>query len=295
MGILRYDSPAAYMAAHTRDAEKVVLHRSKGCISWDRSGGLAWDGGISGVGALRTAREGHDDIAVAVNAEMREIDATIGTGERKAMTYDVVGSRVCVPSALAGSPRPFRRRVTRNDACRRVGIWYNAVSSASINARYLIQRGAAVLALVEQLQRLGITTDLYLVHDAEAGPEKEADNPDGAHTIIRLETRPLDLATTGYMLAHPSFIRNVIYSVTTTLFDWRGGFGGPQYRMHNGHNYGVSSDASHPYVMALAELYGMQKGDIYIPGAMAGDELISNSEAWLNRVIATVTSTDNHL
>lgn len=124
----------------------------------------------------------------------------------------VTGGLADVPAYLAGSPMNMRLRRKR-ETLAPLTIVVNVSSSAAIDNKMLARRGAATLALLRKLEGAGHPVELWIMH-AVAGSSRA--DP-GAHSYVKMETRPLDLARTAWALGSSEFSRECIYSVNCTL------------------------------------------------------------------------------
>jgi hypothetical protein len=256
--VLKFDSMHAFMAAfHAK-----VRHHSAGEMpeSWN----LKTDWRAAAVKAV----EGDPTLAGLADQTIEKINVTIGDVERPIDAPSVAGYRVVVPDFLGGNPRNMRKRAKAERQAQHVTIYVSVIASAGINAKDLLTRGSAILALVEALTMRRIGVDIYLLGE-QAGSTGRAQ--DDVFTTIRVENRPLDLSTAAFGLAHPAFGRSL-------LIDWCIANGTP------GHGpFPHASGYGQPeYLTNLAKILDAEPGSLFIPLAYLTDRLIFDApERWV--------------
>lgn len=264
MSIERFESVAAYLA-HVAGTEDNYRHSRD------------WDLGIKGSEAVTRATFGDPEIGPSTAAKLDKLSPQIGTSDRPAWVPHVMGQRVSVPAYLAGNPMSMRRKVRQATESRHVAIYADLVSSIGIGASDLLARGTTILALLESLQRQNVACDVFALIPTHAA------NADGELIqVIRLESRPLDLSTSGFALAHPAFVRNVGYGYAERRHGFNGEWSESFLR------YGGASRST-AYENHIRGLLGMNPTDIYIPPVYYGDPLISNPIAWIEARLSQIT------
>jgi len=160
--------------------------------------------------ALRLADAGAPDLVAASDAMMKRIEDLVGvdTSARRSMPA-VTGGAPVVPAYLAGQPMAMRQRRTFRDASNPIAVIVNAGASAGVKPRTIQRRGAAVLALTRLLSA-SRPVQLYMM----AG---HSDNGAHALTLVRIETEPLDVARAAFCMAHPAFLRRLMFSRNGTV------------------------------------------------------------------------------
>lgn len=266
MTVQRYDSIDAFVTAA---AKGKTLDEYNG--SHDRE----WDLGVNGREAIRRATFGDPTIAAKVGEGMADVAINVAPELVRIWETAVSGSRVNMSAYLAGSPMHMRRRRASEVAATNVAIYVDGSCFVGCKADDMLRRGVAILGLLESLQTMGIGTELYLymLHRTSSGS--------GAQ-IIRCESRPLDLSTTGFALAHPAFFRNVVY----------------------GHVWGMGSQGRWPsqyvelggsrhdprYLAWVRETIGASERDIVLPQVNGVREIPAKPAAWITQRIEALAA-----
>jgi hypothetical protein len=179
---------------------------------------------------------------------------------------DVVGGSPCVPAFLAGHPVAMRRRERVMAEQGPITIIVSMSLSAMIAIETMRQRGAALLALVRLLSAnrpVEVWTATCL-----GGPNH------GTHTLVRLDTAPLDLARAAHMLTCPSVTRGIGYGICNGL---KSGGSWPH------------DDYEH-YQKTARELYssviGLNSEVLYVGAAHVNDPLVRQPVKWLKETLA---------
>ena len=226
--------------------------------------GKHWDLGVEWPEALKRATQGDNMIASSAGALLDKLQ--INTQEDTAFktTLGVTGGSVCVPAYLTSHPESMISRQRRARPTRQVNLYVCINSSAGVNAGDLLKRGTAVLALLEALRLQQVSVDLFLV-SVLGGVECQ-------YATIEIPSRPLDLSTVGFAIAHPAFDRHLLHGLSTK-FGYCGGW---------------ARDIS---VSTVRRVLGLQPGDIYLPEVLWNDrEEIKNPQAWLDKHVSQITT-----
>src|SRR5579872_5332559 len=189
--IARYSSVGEYV----RKAREVVKHPTR-----EHYSGNGWDLGVSFEQACERGLVGDLDAAARATEALAKIE-TSSTREsyRLRPTLSMAGSRVSVPTYLAGKPNCMVRRVKTEIATRSVAIYVDTSCSAGIPASSMFQRGVTILALLSALQSSGVAIELYLVSSLYGRTDGDY------YQLIQVESNPLDLSTSAFAIAHPAF------------------------------------------------------------------------------------------
>ena len=133
------------------------------------------------------------------------------------------------------------------------------------------KRGIAILALVLKLQQIR-PVNLYLLHEGDGRQDSET------FTVVKLDTRPLDISVVCHTLTDVGFTRRLMFCAA---------------RRNNNFMYGWPRNYKQPeYQTRIRQVLNMTASDIYIKGALIGDELLNNPVAWVNKQIANVIDTN---
>jgi hypothetical protein len=162
------------------------------------------------------------------------------------------------------------RRAKDQRSTRCVNVYVNISSSVGFSADDLLKRGSVILAFLQAVQSIGVDIELSLVvplgtpYDPYPGYHRPL-----CLAVIRIETKPLDLATAGFAIAHPAFARNLGYGVVIA----------------NGGMNSVPSQLD-PYVKDYLKL---QPKDVYLEPPQWPDPISSNPEAWIESQLLQLT------
>ncbi len=280
--ILRYNSVIEYLAAVQEISASNVLNRYSSSRSWDM--------GVTGSAAMELAANGDPSIVAEWEGQIEHVQEASSEAPRPLWTPSMLGPRVSVPAYLAGSPMCMRRRKRPENITRHVSVYVSTTSSGGITADDMMRRGAAILGYVQSIQAMGLAIDLYLVADMQgwsdasshikrASDELHDMTIDGdCIQVIRVESRPLDLSTAGFAMAHPAFARNVTYAHAASY----GSYGSWSRTFH-------STDAhNHPaaYARVMRAKLGCDETDIFVGPASLMDTLMSDPKAWIAARVA---------
>ena len=252
MGVRRFDSlydflnVASFVKGHPYDNR----HR--------------WDLGVSADVAKERALTGDVTITNQAAALIERIEPDIGDVALPCWVPSIGGSRVVVPEYLTGAPRHMRRRVRGETTGRCVDVFVDLSSSCGIDALDLVSRGCAIIALLETLQRINVSVNLSVGFGCRSGTERDGE----IWGIIPIESRPLDVSSASFVIAHPAFCRNLLYRVLEKQngcdLTWsKFGRGEKSYRLQ-------------------AEYIGLKESDVFVPAADLYDKLIiDNPTKWV--------------
>lgn len=250
--ILRAESPAAIV----RDSENVKAIRSHmGHF------GYSFYGGESSDAAIRKTIEGDNALVERARTMLDKFSLTAHT-IRTRNVADIVGGCAIVPAVLAGHPLSMLHRKRVREESAPLNVYVSLTSSGGINANELLTRGVAVLALTMKLVE---TRPVNLFVFSELGQGRSHD----VYLIAPINTRPLDLASSAYILSSAGFSRGVCYSVQQAH-----GAGGnwPSRREKAG------------YTAFLRNLFNMGPDDLLIESAHI--DSFRNPEEWLKQQLA---------
>lgn len=214
-----------------------------------------WTGGVIGRSVAR-------DMAVTGWAEKRPdaeaiIDRVIGdvrplTDDVRQLSPSLMGGVVNVPAYLSGRPDSMlMHRRTRKITTKRVlSVLVDAGANSHVSADHMLRRSAAVGALMEVVQRLGLSLSIDLT-----SPIKDRGH---RHNIV-LRLHPagghFDLDVMMFCLGHPAFHRYLWFS--------------HRHADGVGSGMGTSIDIDD----ALAEQYDLVvRRDEHSDGVLAGDD-----------------------
>lgn len=283
-----YDSVGEYIQEEVDRNQCLAKGGRSG--SYDHCG--SWDDGVSGKQAAEYARVGKEGHVSEFGNTLADLETLNADVVRPQWMRSLGGSRVVVPEYLADRPDHMRRRTRNENVVRHVNVYVSMVCSAGIHASTMLKRGATILAYLDFLQRSGVNVDLFLVVDLNGNDSAESRArmrtvaqqnggrsnsygwSEGNNTqVIRVESRPLNLAQSGFVISHPAFTRNVAYRVGDQ-WGFTGGFS---------ESYGLSDMGRNQpaYEAIMRERIGMSEHDVFIPPVYLHDTIVEDPKRWL--------------
>lgn len=277
LNIVHFDSPAEFADACISDPKVMQFDRNAGSSG---VGGKAWAGGLTMTEAAAKATRGDDKLVDKAEALMEKYGAEI----RLATIMDmpsVAGGYPIVAEALAGEPECMRVPTECADEHAPIHIVVDCASTASINHRQMEARGVAILALVMALAATRpVTLDIAIISGA---PKKRRPASGGdcfSILTVRINTTPLDLATSCFMLTEHAPIRQLGYGYKKA----HQGFNG-DYAKIDGRSFD-SEGAFRRSEWKIREYLGITERSLFIPGPRDGDEVIDKPQQWLAKQLA---------
>ncbi len=173
------------------------------------------------------------------------------------VSYDVTGDQLDVGRYVAGEPEDFMTMTPAEieDTPKILHLVVNVCASAGISGDTLIRKGAAVVSLVDALEKHGkrLTVDVVASSSLRGRFGYGSSTRDA---IVRIRVKeswdPVNLANLVYTLAHPSTLRRLMFRTWEHMSDEDRKTGG----FYDGGGYGRVEELSNPE----------DKGDIYIEG-----------------------------
>jgi hypothetical protein len=235
------------------------------------SEGSKWDKEVSPIEAWDLAMKGDLSVVSRATGAVDKLNAnTVAMSPRAAFLPDFAGSRVSVPRYLGGVPTAMMRRQKAELANPHVSIYVGIVCSAALSAEQMLTRGTTILSLLESLTARKMSVDLFLF--AEMHGSKDG----WLYQVIKVDSRPLDLSSAGFAIAHPAFARNVTYKFAEQNHGFNGGW--PRgYDMYQGEN------PDSPYYQEFRKRVGLDPLDIIIPSPHCADESMTKPDTWLEK------------
>lgn len=280
--ILWHDSPEDYVDFLSDDTVKYSYgtHREKNSDSWS---GLPYDQ------ALEKLRLGDDSRAILAEKVMQDVMASdIITLGRPEIVPAIVGSIPNVPAVLAGMPETMltRSKTDAYSASAPIRIFLDVGISAGVTVPQLIKRGVAALAFTMVMKQIRPIELYALINYLPGGCSGYGLNSNdvAAINIVRVETNPLDLGRSSWMLTDPAYARTLSFS-TCAYMTW------DLHKMPRGDRWGVhwgynSYPASEGYIEKVRKALDLQPQDIFIKGGALDDRLMLEKPVeWINRMI----------
>ena len=252
------------------------------------SGKFKWYGEINAAKSLELAITGDDSCVAQAERLMDKFSNDQETLKAKTVS-DVVGGFASVPAFLSGNPQSMRRRQKVKNDVAPLTILVDLTCSCDIDAEKMRNRGIAILALV-MLLTSSRPVELYAIGTGGAEESNKQDKGDEFHMIItRIETTPLDLATSAYALTHVGFFRRVVL-----------GIGMKKYMSHG--KWGTFIDCDYgkttgkKYRETMLRHAGLPDETLYIPPASSYDRdstmLMDEPIKWVNKMVKELATSE---
>lgn len=165
-----------------------------------------WRGAASHDEALRLAREGsptHREMMARGIAAARPFTLTV---PRPARRIDVCGEVPHPARAAAGDPASMIRRARRDVSMRPVSRWLVHMGArAYVDAHQRVNRGAAILALLDAIETSGVRVEVELVMRADGVPDVKGHWE--STIMMKRAEEPLDLDVAAFALVCPAIHR----------------------------------------------------------------------------------------
>lgn len=134
-----------------------------------------------------------------------------------------VGVFPCIPAYAAGVPEdmftPSEWGMETPKPVVRIVV--NITVAAMVDKQYIINRGAAIVQLIDRVQLAGQRVELVAVFHANG---RNADHPNDKYeysvTVKRAE-EPVDLDRIAYAIAHPSMLRRSMFRIMEQMVPYR--------------------------------------------------------------------------
>lgn len=208
-----------------------------------------WDGGTAEIDSLRA------DLEHLLEGSIPILEPRFG----------IRGQRIHMGRYLTDRPDCFVSLVDsglRLDAlnAKIVHIVVNLAVSGSIGADVILRRGAAVIVLVDTLERRGVRCKIDLVHASQA---KRLNATLETRVTVKQEYEPVSIGVLAFMLAHPSALRRILFAVREHESEENR----KRFGIRRGLGYGLPTEAN-------------DQGDVYI-GSIRSPADWSPDMTWL--------------
>lgn len=131
---------------------------------------------------------------------------------RPARRWDVAGERECPGRAAAGDPACMLRRAPRRDAPRPIERWLvHQGGLANVSASIRVARGAALLALLDNVESQGVRVEVELVL-AASDPSASCTHWE-SRIMVKLAEEALNLDVLAFSLVCPAIHRWLDFSL----------------------------------------------------------------------------------
>lgn len=176
-----------------------------------------WYGSEDFPASLKLAEEGWDEGTAKVKAAvLRDFTAVSDKIERPHYVYDVEGSDVDVARYLSGEPEVWLHeevRITEGPGRRVFDLVVNCAVSSGVSAETIMQRGAAIVALIQAMELAGHGVSLTL----QARIKSWASESGRIEVPLKTADQPVDLPRLAFALVHPSAFRRHIFAAMERL------------------------------------------------------------------------------
>jgi len=243
----------------------------------DHSHGNDWNGNEHISDTTRKCRTGDLARVAASDEFMSKFEALTGyNGSNFQVQNSMTGGAPNIGAFLAGNPMNMRvrRRVESEKAP--LNIVVDCVSSAGIDAKTLEKRGAAIMALV---RILSATRPVSLYIAAAALPYSDMTTHTGRAVCMRLDSAPIDLARAAHLLCSVGVARQMAYGFIASNGGKRGDSTGLAWSYNSDKFQRENGKAFWQRSLGIGEM-------LYIAAPYISDEITTNTEAWLKRMIA---------
>lgn len=184
----------------TNSTAKTDLNKYRETSKWN---------GCSYEEAQRRIKQGNAELVSELHGKIHVMQAMIEQ-EQRGVVRDVEGDYFDVGDVLQGEPECWRRE-EMGEVKPVVPVWVNFGMHCGITKEVICNRGAAVVALVDELQNQGYIVDLHIVHSTDFG------NGIKFHMNIKVGTNPVDIDEIAYLLVDVSNLRRIAFTVLERL------------------------------------------------------------------------------
>lgn len=227
-----------------------------------------WAGGLGFQGSIDKCRAGDLSGVAKSDALLTRYEALAPVTRKMRTIASVAGGCPNVGAYLAGSPMAMRRRQRMMDEAGPLAIIVDTVCSAGVSHPQLEIRGAAILALVRLLS-LSRPVALYVGCSMAGGDSRTQ----VAHAYAQIDTSPLDLARSAFVLSSPAFCRGLLYGyggfltgASSPYVQWPYSGDGEPMRKHAHKILGRAIDGEE---------------FLFVPGAHLNHKNITQPDVWL--------------
>lgn len=169
-----------------------------------------WTGTDSLPHAIRLAHDWQEGVEQAERIrDMIEADQPL----RERLANSIVGGNVNVGRLLAGNPVHMKRRAKRPGP-KIVTLYCNVGALADVKPRAMIARAAACAAIVDILENNDYACEIIAVWDSSDGKHRAQ-----CCTNVKQAGETLNLNDVVFSLGHPSFLRRLVFAVTSAHTD----------------------------------------------------------------------------
>lgn len=199
-----------------KDKQRTVPEDSR---AYDCDFNAGWEG------TKKLIHEGWPDGTRDMVAACQDIQTKLRE-QRDSVAHSVCGIEIDMQRFLQGHPEHWFD-MQKEDARRVFKIWVNGTVSCSVPASQIKNRGGAIMAVIEHLQQYPENiVELYTVCAVSGGSSKF----NGIMEVhVPLGVTPIDYNAASFALAHPGFLRRLMFSVFENMsgYSMSWGYGRP--------------------------------------------------------------------
>lgn len=178
-------------------------------VEW--GGSASWHGTETFAQAIDLAKRGWPHGAkLAETLRASIVDKIIGEIPIPTIDHDVTGDMIDIGRYVSGDPEDFMsivdsdRNIEALSHPKIVRIVFNSAVSNTLDHNSMIQRGVAVMAVSDLLERHGMRTEIRVISCVSRLVETSI--------VLKRAEEHLDVDNAAYHLAHPSALRRLITS-----------------------------------------------------------------------------------
>jgi len=185
-----------------------------------QTGSTSWCGGTTGVNqACEMMVNGYDDTLPRIVSIRDAVRQRVGQLDTSAFSMDmnVVGRRMDIGSYMSGSPMCYMDfyEDTTKRATKFVRILVDTSFSSMVSADDIKTRGSAIVALCDTLNLCGYTTEVWAV--STNGGRGSRHSELAVMVPVQRVGEPWDVRSAMFPLAHPSFLRRLVFGVMESM------------------------------------------------------------------------------
>lgn len=253
--VFRFESPQEYADTVQRECRP----RENG----------SWSNGETWAQAVDRARRGNLDL---VPAAEKLVDQISFDAQRDSPQWaqSVAGAFPMVADYLTGRPDCMRRRMVQSNDRAPIRVYVELTSSAGVDAKDLLKRGTAILALCLLLNRER-SVELHAVVGLNVGQK-------GAGFVdVHVGSSPLDIALACNAMTSVGFSRSMGYEFLSHRAETQCG-GGWAWNLY------PSDDRTRAeYVKRMRQAFGASETDVIIPPIFLTDPSVTDPVGFVKR------------
>lgn len=165
-----------------------------------------WFGGLDNrADAKLLMSHGWKDVIDKVN----DVFTTVPKVAKPCMTHDYVGFSPCVPRALQGHPKSMYSYRSTKPTNKVISITYNNCANGGISGDKMLQAGKNICSTVIALEEKGYRVQLNTLSFTSNNEDNK--NLNAILIAIKKANQPINLDAIMFPLAHPAFLRAIIF------------------------------------------------------------------------------------